>query len=91
MREVERTEHPSTKADMTASFFAMLITFAMAQVYDSAFAYAREKRGTVLCYLPFLVFAHRALAAFLALLRRCSSVIVSSLRLPPILPPLAPI
>src|ERR1035441_3899019 len=37
-RDVERTEHPSTSAEMTATFFAVLITFAIIQVYDSAFA-----------------------------------------------------
>ena len=69
----------------------MLITFAINQVYDSAFAYAREKWRKGLFYALFLAFAHRALAAFRALRFRCSSVMVSSLRLPPILPPLAPI
>jgi hypothetical protein len=38
MRTVERTEQPSTKAEMTATFFAMLITFAINQLDDSAFA-----------------------------------------------------
>ncbi len=43
MREAERTEQPSTRAEIAAIFFAMLITFAMNQLYGSAFAYAREK------------------------------------------------
>jgi hypothetical protein len=38
MRTVERTEHPSTSAEMTAIFFSVLITFAMILLYDSAFA-----------------------------------------------------
>jgi hypothetical protein len=37
-RTVERTEHPSTSAEMTAIFFAVLITLAMTQLYDTAFA-----------------------------------------------------
>jgi hypothetical protein len=38
MRDVERMEAPSTNAEMTATFFAVLITFATVRVYDSAFA-----------------------------------------------------
>jgi hypothetical protein len=38
MREVERTEQPSTSAVIIAVCFAMLSTFAMIQLYDSAFA-----------------------------------------------------
>jgi hypothetical protein len=38
MRTVERAEQPSTKAGITATFFAMLITLAINQLYDSAFA-----------------------------------------------------
>ena len=38
IRTVERTEQPSTSAEITAIFFAMLITFGIIQVYDSAFA-----------------------------------------------------
>ena len=37
-RTVERTEQPSTRAERTATFFSKLITFAIIQVYDSAFA-----------------------------------------------------
>jgi hypothetical protein len=37
-RTVERTEQPSTRAERTATFFSKLITLAMIQVYDSAFA-----------------------------------------------------
>ena len=47
-----------------------------------------DKDGLI--YYAFFALAHRALAAFRALRRRCSSVMVSSLRLPPIRPPLAP-
>jgi len=32
MREVERTEQPSTNADITAAFFSMLRLYALNQV-----------------------------------------------------------
>lgn len=39
MRAAERMEHPSTSAVIAAAiFFAMRITFAIIQLYDSAFA-----------------------------------------------------
>jgi hypothetical protein len=38
MRAVKRTEQPSTSAVIIAVSFAMLSTFAMTQLYDSAFA-----------------------------------------------------
>ncbi len=38
MRAVERTEQPSTRAVMIAVRLAMLSTFAMIRLYDSAFA-----------------------------------------------------
>jgi hypothetical protein len=89
---VERTEQPSTSAEITATRFAVLNLFMVNPSYQTALACQAESDGFTINNQAFVRFLdQRAFAALRATILRCLLVIVSSRRLPPMRPPFRPI
>src|SRR6478672_8180916 len=87
-RDVERTEQPSTSAEITATCLSLLSLFMMAQAYQTALACQAESLSY---FAAFFFLPQRFSAANLPISLRSAEVRSAIRAFPPVRPPLRPI